>query len=84
MTPRSILLVLLSSLLDWSAGQNVGHPAETDNSSSSSLSSAELPCQFASLQCSYRTGCGRTLKSYMLECRALIDNETEVNTKKKN
>ncbi len=40
------------------------------------LQKEEITCQFASLKCSYRTGCGNTLKSYLIECGDLINNKT--------
>ncbi len=38
--------------------------------------SESLSCQYASLRCSYRAGCGRTLQSYVLECSDLVSNHT--------
>eukprot|EP00095_Tigriopus_kingsejongensis_P004061 maker-scaffold5_size1054832-snap-gene-9.19 protein:Tk04061 transcript:maker-scaffold5_size1054832-snap-gene-9.19-mRNA-1 annotation:"growth arrest-specific protein 1 precursor" len=34
-------------------------------------------CNFVSLKCSYRTGCGTALKSYLIECDGLIRNLTQ-------
>ena len=38
---------------------------------------SENSCPFASLKCSYRTGCGSTLQSYVIECNDLIMNKTD-------
>ena len=35
-------------------------------------------CRFAQLKCSYRTGCGSTLQSFIIECDGLIHNKTNV------
>ena len=35
-------------------------------------------CRFAQLKCSYRTGCGATLQSFLIECDSLIHNRTNV------
>eukprot|EP00096_Caligus_rogercresseyi_P008560 TRINITY_DN2757_c0_g1_i1.p1 TRINITY_DN2757_c0_g1~~TRINITY_DN2757_c0_g1_i1.p1 ORF type:complete len:298 (+),score=72.95 TRINITY_DN2757_c0_g1_i1:100-993(+) len=43
----------------------------------SSVESTES-CRYLSLKCSYRGGCGATLRSYLLECNDLIKNKTEV------
>ena len=37
-------------------------------------------CRFAQLKCSYRTGCGQTLQSFIIECDSLINNQTEICT----
>ena len=34
-------------------------------------------CQFASLLCSYRSGCGNTLQSFLVECSDLTANRTD-------
>ena len=41
-------------------------------------SSSPNSCRFAQLKCSYRTGCGATLQSFLIECDALIHNRTNV------
>ena len=38
----------------------------------------ENSCRFAQLMCSYRTGCGATLQSFVIECDSLIHNRTNV------
>jgi predicted nucleic acid-binding Zn ribbon protein len=38
----------------------------------------ENSCRFAQLKCSYRTGCGSTLQSFIIECDGLIHNKTNV------
>jgi len=34
-------------------------------------------CRFAQLKCSYRSGCGSTLQSFIIECDGLIHNKTD-------
>ncbi|CAB4062854.1 GAS1 [Lepeophtheirus salmonis] len=47
---------------------------DDDTNADSNLES----CRFLSLKCSYRGGCGATLRSYLLECNDLIQNKTEI------
>ncbi|TRY67767.1 hypothetical protein TCAL_05161 [Tigriopus californicus] len=60
-----VLMIFLSQSIILSQSQGI--------LSSTSLDS----CNFASLQCSYRTGCGTALKSYLIECDPLIQNRTQ-------
>ena len=39
-------------------------------------------CRFAQLKCSYRTGCGSTLQSFIIECDGLIHNKTNICSEK--
>ena len=39
-------------------------------------------CKFAQLKCSYRTGCGSTLQSFIIECDKLIHNKTNLCTER--
>ena len=40
--------------------------------SSTSTGPEKVSCQFAHLQCSFRSGCGSTLLSYNFECHDLV------------
>ena len=51
---------------------NVNNEAMENNNTST--------CRFAQLKCSYRTGCGQTLQSFIIECDSLIHNQTEICT----
>ena len=42
------------------------------NNSSTSTGPETVSCQFAHLQCSFRSGCGSTLLSYNFECHNLV------------
>ena len=46
------------------------------------LNTSKNSCRFAQLKCSYRTGCGSTLQSFIIECDGLIHNKTNICSEK--
>jgi len=50
----------------------------TEEQNNQELVISKNSCRFAQLKCSYRTGCGSTLQSFIIECDGLIHNKTNV------
>ena len=59
--------------LEIQISSNNGYNETMENNNTST-------CRFAQLKCSYRTGCGQTLQSFIIECDSLINNQTEICT----
>ena len=73
----AVLSVGLSQRLDeFDQGANSLSINATSTQTNFNDSSNKVSCRFASLKCNYRSGCGRTLQSYLLECADLISNRT--------
>lgn len=80
-----ILLVLsfcervsLEKVLDYNVTNDDSVYDEVTYETTTEVMEGEDSCRFAQLKCSYRTGCGATLHSFIFECDSLIHNKTDL------